>query len=150
MSPGFSKVTGYGAVNGTATSRVLVSIPSRYYCAIGLGSWLGLEGDAPHIRARFPTHATLDNRIVLLAYPYGPVTLSEAPVQGTSGWRGRTYRGPNSTSLPPYGGGFGLPYTLFDRLNEFSRQRGLRSLQPFRRLASHSLLILFLRRELQA
>ena len=24
-------------------------------------------------------------RIVLLAYPYGPVTLSEAPFQGTSG-----------------------------------------------------------------
>ena len=41
-------------------SRVLFSFHSRYYCAIGLGSCLGLEGDAPHIRARFPTHATLD------------------------------------------------------------------------------------------
>ena len=41
-------------------SRVLFSFHSRYYCAIGLGSCLGLEGDAPHIRARFPTHATLE------------------------------------------------------------------------------------------
>src|SRR3989304_3039974 len=27
---------------------------------LGLGPCLGLEGDAPHIRAGFPTHATLD------------------------------------------------------------------------------------------
>lgn len=37
---------------------VLFSFRSRYYCAIGLGSYLGFEVNAPGLRARFPTHAT--------------------------------------------------------------------------------------------
>ncbi len=41
-------------------SRVLCSFRSRYYCAIGLGSYLGLEAHVSHLRARFPTHGTLD------------------------------------------------------------------------------------------
>jgi hypothetical protein len=39
---------------------VLFNFHSRYYCAIGLGSYLGLEVCASHIHARYPTHATPD------------------------------------------------------------------------------------------
>ncbi len=41
-------------------SRVLCSFRSRYYCAIGLGSCLGLEVYASQLPARFPTHGTRD------------------------------------------------------------------------------------------
>jgi hypothetical protein len=40
--------------------RVLFSFHSRYYCAIGLGEYLGLEVCASRIHARFATRATLD------------------------------------------------------------------------------------------
>ena len=42
--------------------RVLFSFRSRYYCAIGLESYLELEVYAPQIHARYPTHVTLDTQ----------------------------------------------------------------------------------------
>lgn len=53
-------------------SGVLFSFSSRYYYAIGLGSCLGLEVDAPHLHTRFLTHAT---RV-------SPDSPSELPVRG--------------------------------------------------------------------
>src|SRR3989442_15121900 len=41
-------------------SSALFSFHSRYQCAIGLGSRLELDVYATHLRARFPTHPTLD------------------------------------------------------------------------------------------
>lgn len=41
---------------------VLCNVHSRYYCAIGLGSYLGLEVNASRLRARFPTHSTLGSQ----------------------------------------------------------------------------------------
>ena len=43
-------------------SRVLFSVPSRYWYAIGLDECLGLEVADPHIHARIPTCATLGHR----------------------------------------------------------------------------------------
>lgn len=42
--------------------RVLFSFRSRYYCTIGLETYLGLEVNAPQIHARYPTHTTLEHR----------------------------------------------------------------------------------------
>jgi hypothetical protein len=39
---------------------VLCNFHSRYYYAIGLEMYLGLEVYASHIHARFPAHVTLD------------------------------------------------------------------------------------------
>ena len=41
---------------------VLCNVHSRYYCAIGLELYLGLEVCASHLHARFPTHATLESQ----------------------------------------------------------------------------------------
>lgn len=41
-------------------SGVLCNFRSRYYCAIGLGSYLELEVPASHLPARYPTHGTRD------------------------------------------------------------------------------------------
>ena len=40
--------------------RVLFSFRSRYYCAIGLETYLELEVYASQIHARYPTHVTPD------------------------------------------------------------------------------------------
>jgi hypothetical protein len=40
--------------------RVLFSFRSRYYCAIGLETYLELEVYDPRIHARYPTHDTPD------------------------------------------------------------------------------------------
>jgi hypothetical protein len=48
-------------------SRVLFSFHSRYYCAIGLETYLGLEVSVPRIHARYPTRGTLDTRNLLLS-----------------------------------------------------------------------------------
>jgi len=42
--------------------RVLFSFRSRYYCTIGLETYLGLEVNVSHIHARYPTHVTLDTQ----------------------------------------------------------------------------------------
>jgi hypothetical protein len=43
-------------------SRVLFSFHSRYYCAIGLETYLGLELIVPLLLTRYPTHDTLGSR----------------------------------------------------------------------------------------
>ena len=48
-------------------SRVLFSVHSRYYCAIGLETFLGLEVSVPRIHARYPTRGTLDTQNLLLS-----------------------------------------------------------------------------------
>ena len=50
-------------------SRVLFNFQSPYYCAIGLGTYLGLGVCASHIHTRFPTHATLDTPNLLPSAP---------------------------------------------------------------------------------
>ena len=57
-------------------SRVLFSFHSRYYCAIGLETYLGLEISVPRIHARYPTRATLDTQnlpLNLLVRDYHPL-----------------------------------------------------------------------------
>lgn len=43
-------------------SRVLFSFHSRYYCTIGLETYLELEMNVPQLHARYPTHVTLGHR----------------------------------------------------------------------------------------
>ena len=47
--------------------RVLFSVHSRYYCAIGLETYLGLEVCDSQIHARYPTHTTQDALTLPLA-----------------------------------------------------------------------------------
>lgn len=42
----------------TSLLRALFSFPSRYYCAIGLKTYLVLEVDDSQVPARIPTHGT--------------------------------------------------------------------------------------------
>ncbi len=49
--------------------RLLFNFHSHYYCAIGLGTYLGLDVHATHIPARYPTHGTLDTPNPLLRFP---------------------------------------------------------------------------------
>ena len=71
----FHAISGYNRlVSGSLhpPSGVLFSFQSPYYCAIGLGTYLGLEVSASHIHARYPTHATRDP----------PNSLSDLPLRG--------------------------------------------------------------------
>jgi hypothetical protein len=43
-------------------SRVLFSFHSRYYCAIGLETYLELEMNVPQLHARYPTHVTPEHQ----------------------------------------------------------------------------------------
>ncbi len=55
---------------------VLCNVHSRYYCAIGLEKYLGLEVYASRIHTRFPAHATLDTQkspASLLLQDYHPL-----------------------------------------------------------------------------
>ena len=58
-------------VSGTfhLSLEALFSFRSRYYCAIGLGTCLGLGVDATRIRASFPRSPTLDPRNRPLTFP---------------------------------------------------------------------------------
>jgi hypothetical protein len=86
-------------------SGVLFSFPSPYWCAIGLGTYLVLEGDPPrflsHIRGR-----VLRNQTHLsLHYSYGAITLYGGPFQVSSD-RGA---GRKSSPLPHIQGRFLCP-----------------------------------------
>jgi hypothetical protein len=63
---------------------VLFSFPSRYYCTIGLRTYLELGISVSHIHTRYPTRTTLECIPALLSYSYGTVTLSGASFQMTS------------------------------------------------------------------
>ena len=80
---------------------VLFSFPSRYYCAIGLGTYLVLGVDDPQLPARIPTRGTQDtppcNRGT---YAYGAITLYGAAFQRTSASYHGIRQGP-ATPHPP-------------------------------------------------
>ena len=63
-------------------SGVLCSFRSRYYCAIGLETYLGLDVGGTQIRARYPTHATQDTRNHPLAIPLRGYHALRRPVPG--------------------------------------------------------------------
>ena len=113
----------YNLVSGPfhLPTGVLFSVPSRYYCAIGLGACLGLGVDAPRLHARFPTHATQGTSNHPPSFLYGAITLYGAPFQETSSPTGWVCAGPYSTSPLTFASGFGLPCAVFDRL--YSRHR---------------------------
>ena len=97
-------------------SRVLCSVRSRYYCAIGLGTYLGFDVGA--------TEFARDFQRVLLRIPTitrqgTPTGLSPSTALRSSRlqvfWVGCTWVH-NSTSPHAFASGFGLPFALFDRL----------------------------------
>ena len=86
------------------SSEALFSFHSRYYCAIGLGSYLRLEVDASQLHARFPTHATLDpwsHRVTFLPTGLSPSLDSSIPLHSAN--VGRCAQVCNSTSPVPFG-----------------------------------------------
>src|SRR5207247_8720081 len=106
-------------VSGTFNlpSRALFSFHSRYYCAIGLGTYFGLDVNATQIRARYPTRATRETPNHLPRVPLrGCHPLWPRHSTGVSRSRGKVCRSPNTTPPAPFGAGFGLPNALFDRL----------------------------------
>ena len=69
----------------TPLLRVLFSFPSRYYCAIGLGTYLALGVDDPRLPARIPTRGTqVTPPCSQQAYAYGAITLYGVAFQPTS------------------------------------------------------------------
>ena len=79
--------------------RILFSFRSRYLSTIGLEQYLGLEVSAPHIHARYPTHATQDTLHGHIRYVYGTFTLCGAPFQGDFYFPDLGYKCPYSTFL---------------------------------------------------
>ena len=72
----------YGFRSFDLPLRVLFSVRSRYYCAIGLETYSGLEVNASRIRARYPTHATRGHRDS--PYPPSPTGLSPSAARLSS------------------------------------------------------------------
>ena len=100
----------------TSPSGVLCSLRSRYYCAIGLGTYLGFEVGAPVFPRDFQRTVLKRLGITRLLTSTG---LSPSMVLRSR--RLRVRKGGcapvcNSTFPLGFPGGFGLPYTAFDRL----------------------------------
>ena len=95
-----------------SSSEVLFSFPSRYYYAIGLGKYLGLEVDGSQLHAGFPTHAILESQ--LNTSQVTPTGRSPSTVPLFSGIRlprGGGSQVQNTTS--PYGLPIGVQFALF-------------------------------------
>ncbi len=101
----------------TPLPGVLFSFPSRYYCAIGLGTYLVLEVDDPLLPARIPTHGTQDTPPRSLRnYAYGAITLYGATFQQTSASPARHWVGSYYTTFAlPFSRVFGLDCAAFGR-----------------------------------
>ncbi len=117
---GFCAPAGCGRlVSGSfqTSSEALFSFHSRYYCAIGLGSYLRLEACASQIHARFPTHATQESWHCGACFrlrDFHPLwSMYSSSIQLTGSCRPRSC---NSTSPTTLAAGFGLPCSVFDRL----------------------------------
>lgn len=96
-------------------SGVLCSFRSRYYCAIGLESYLGLDvGGTQFARDIRPTLLRIPG-ITHASFPYAAITLYGAPFQGTSGPTCRVCPGPQLHISRPLLAGFGLPCAVFRR-----------------------------------
>lgn len=65
----------YGFRSFDLPLRVLFSLRSRYYCTIGLETYLGLEVNASQIHARYPTHTTREHQ----KSPYPPSSKGLSP-----------------------------------------------------------------------
>lgn len=98
-------------------SEVLFSFRSRYYCTIGLGTYLGLEVCTSRLPPRYPTQGTPDTSNLassLRLRDYHPLRCA---VPGTFGSGSLRVRRSTTPHLPDLTGrGFGLSYAVFDRL----------------------------------
>lgn len=94
---------------------MLCSFRSRYYCAIGLETYLGLDVGATQFARNIRCTLLRITGITHSHLPYAAITLYGAPFQGTSGLVSRVCPGPQLHISSPLLGGFGLPYAVFRR-----------------------------------
>ena len=69
----------------TSLLGVLFSFPSRYYCAIGLRTYLALEVGAPQLPAGIPTHGTQE-------HPGSLIHLTPTGLSPSTAWRSSQLR----------------------------------------------------------
>ncbi len=98
-------------------SGVLFSFPSRYFFAIGFGTYLALEANDPHLPASYSAYSTLERLLPHLDYVYGAITLYGGAFQPTSTSQAWGKMKPSKTSHHPYliGKGFNLGCAVFSR-----------------------------------
>ena len=98
-------------------SRVLFSFHSRYYCAIGLETYLELETNVSQLHARYPTHVTQE--LWHSSFRLVRTGLSPSLVLRSSRFlvdRLRSNQVHNTTSPLHFCEGFSLLCAAFDRL----------------------------------
>ena len=84
-------------------SRVLFSFHSRYYCAIGLETYLELEMNVSLLHARYPTHVTLGtSKIFFSDCSYGTITLYGPAFQQISDCSIKKYPSPQHHISTPF------------------------------------------------
>ncbi len=85
-------------------SEVLFSFRSRYYCTIGLGTYLGSEAYVPQLPARFPTHGTRDPSnlpSVVRLGDFHPLRSGVPAAFGSDGSGVRRSKTPHLPRVPP-------------------------------------------------
>ena len=95
---------------------VLCTFRSRYWCAIGLGTYLALEADGPQLPAPYPRYGTLGSAHLLASLRLRgchPLWRAIPGRFGSAGRGGRPAHNPTSPHGFPYG--FGLGSSLFPR-----------------------------------
>ena len=98
-------------------SEVLFSFRSRYYYAIGLGTYLGLEDCTSRLPARYPTHGTPDTSNLASSVRLRDCHPLRSAVPSTFDSGSARVRRSTTPHLPTLAGqGFGLSYAVFDRL----------------------------------
>lgn len=98
-------------------SRVLFNVLSRYYCTIGLRTYLGLGDSVSRLCTGFPTHATLGHHCDQGHCTYGAFTLYGHDFPDDFGFCSWTTTWAHNTTSPHgHPRGFGLPSSAFDRL----------------------------------
>lgn len=116
----FHAVSEYGCLVSRSfdlPSRVLFSFHSRYYCAIGLETYLELETNVSQLHARYPTHVTQEHR--QSSFRLVRTGLSPSLVLRSSRFlvdRLRSNQVHNTTSPLHFCEGFSLLCAAFDRL----------------------------------
>lgn len=91
---------------------LLFNFRSNYWCAIGLGTYLGLGSLRSHVRPQIPMRPTLHCGSTHRAFAYGAVTLFGVPFQAASATPGEVSR---TTSPTSYEVGFSLACARFAR-----------------------------------
>ena len=87
-------------------SRVLFNLPSRYWYAIGLETYVRLEVSASQLPAPYPGSSTQDTHAhSLLSYRYGAITLFRSTFQCTLRFQAR----PKRRSVTPHFRQLSLP-----------------------------------------